>query len=53
MLWGGSIAQASKPDMEEDLRLCSPSSPDFIVDIPEYYGFFTCTMFTGSGSAVP
>jgi demethylmenaquinone methyltransferase/2-methoxy-6-polyprenyl-1,4-benzoquinol methylase len=47
MLWGGSIAQASRPDREEYLRLCSPSSPDFIVDLPEYCGFFTYTMFSG------
>jgi len=52
MLWGGSIAQASKSDIEEYRRLCSPASPDFIVDIPEYYGFFTYTMFSGRVSAV-
>jgi demethylmenaquinone methyltransferase/2-methoxy-6-polyprenyl-1,4-benzoquinol methylase len=53
MLWGGSIAQAPKPDREEYLRLCSPSSHDFIVDVPEYFGFFTYTMFTGRVSTVP
>jgi ubiquinone/menaquinone biosynthesis C-methylase UbiE len=47
MLWGGSIAQASRPDLEEYRRLCSPTSPDFIVDLPEYCGFFTYTMFSG------
>jgi demethylmenaquinone methyltransferase/2-methoxy-6-polyprenyl-1,4-benzoquinol methylase len=53
MLWGGSIAQASKPDMEDYLRLCSPGSPDFIVDIPEYCGFFTYTKSTGRVSPIP
>ena len=47
MLWGQSIAQASRPEIEEFRRLCSPTSPDFIVDLPDYWGFFTYTMFTG------
>lgn len=47
MLWGGSIDQASGPDFEEYRRLCSPPSPDFIVDLPEYWGYFAYTMFTG------
>ena len=47
MLWGQSIDQASSSDIEEFHRLCSPTSPDFIVDLPDYWGFFTYTMFTG------
>jgi demethylmenaquinone methyltransferase/2-methoxy-6-polyprenyl-1,4-benzoquinol methylase len=47
MLWAGSIQQASEPDRQELRRLCSPSSPDFIGDAPEYWGSFTYTMFLG------
>lgn len=47
MLWGGASAEASEGDIEQYRRLCSPGSPDFILDIPEYCGFFTYTMFTG------
>lgn len=47
MLWADSLGQASTADVEEYRQLCSPTSPGFIADIPEYCGFFTYTMFTG------
>ena len=28
-------------------RLCKPDSPDFILDDPDYYGFFTYSLFWG------
>lgn len=46
MLWDGSQLQASAADRAEFRRLCSPQSPDFILDVPEYCGFFTYTMFS-------
>lgn len=52
MLWGDAIDQASRADVEEYHRLCSPTSPDFIVDVPEYYAFFTYTLFSGRVAAV-
>ncbi len=52
MLWGDGIRRASKSDFDDYRRLCSPTSPDFIVDISEYCGFFTYTMFTGRVAAV-
>jgi len=52
MLWGDGIDQTSKADMEAYRQLCTPTSPDFIVDIPEYCGFFTYTMFTGRVAAI-
>ncbi len=52
MLWADRIGQASKTDIDEYRRLCLPTSPDFIVDIPEYCGFFTYTMFTGRVAGV-
>jgi hypothetical protein len=45
MLWGLPQAEVSSEDWLEYLRLCQPASPDFILDIPDYYGFFTCTLF--------
>ena len=47
MLWGGASNEALQVDIEQYHHLCSPGSPDFILDIPEYCGFFTYTMFTG------
>ena len=28
-------------------RLCEPGSADFILDLPDYYAFFTYSMFWG------
>ena len=45
MLW-----QAPAPvteDWQERLRLCEPASPDFVLNLSEYYGFFTYTLFQG------
>jgi len=47
MLWGASLQSASPEDREAYQRLCSPGSPDFILDISQYYGFFTYSMFQG------
>ncbi len=43
MLW----SEPDPEDREEYLRLCRPGSPDFILDQPGYYAFFTYTMFWG------
>lgn len=47
MLWGTAEHEAAEADRLEFRRLCQPESPDFILDLPEYYGFFTYTMFSG------
>lgn len=47
MLWGQPSPTASGADIEAYRRLCSPKSPDCILDVPGYYAFFTYTMFTG------
>lgn len=47
MLWGEPQQEASQEDLSEYQRLCKPESPDFILDIPDYYAFFTYTMFRG------
>ena len=41
-----------EPELNEDQRstyqrICLPESNDFIVDHPDYYAFFTYTLFTG------
>lgn len=47
MLWGLPQPGVSPQDWQEFQRLCQPGSPDFILDIPDYYAFFTYTMFRG------
>jgi len=47
MLWGGRQPEITPDDWEAYQRLCNPDSSDFILNLPEYYGFFTCTMFSG------
>ena len=47
MRWPGVEAELSEEDRAEFQRLCRPRSPDFILDIPDYYAFFTYTVFRG------
>jgi ubiquinone/menaquinone biosynthesis C-methylase UbiE len=47
MLWGDNRSMYSDDDWAEYQRLCLPDSPDFIANLPDYYGFFTYTMFSG------
>jgi demethylmenaquinone methyltransferase/2-methoxy-6-polyprenyl-1,4-benzoquinol methylase len=47
MLWGEPQPEVSPEDWAEFQRLCTPESADFILDIPEYYAFFTYSMFGG------
>lgn len=47
MLWGQPSTEASRDDIDAYRRLCSPESPDRILDVPGYYAFFTYTMVTG------
>jgi demethylmenaquinone methyltransferase/2-methoxy-6-polyprenyl-1,4-benzoquinol methylase len=50
MLWGMPQSEVSSEDWQEYQRLCRPDSPDFILNLPEYYGFFTYTLFRGQVS---
>lgn len=45
--WPNVAAELLPDDLAEFQRLCLPDSPDFIVDCPDYYAFFTYTMFWG------
>ena len=47
MLWSSPQSEASVDDRAQYQQLCTPGSPDFILDIPDYYGFFTYSMFQG------
>ena len=47
MLWAEPAPEVSPEDWTEYLRLCKPESPDFILDEPGYYAFFTYSLFRG------
>jgi demethylmenaquinone methyltransferase/2-methoxy-6-polyprenyl-1,4-benzoquinol methylase len=47
MLWSTPQPGTSAEDLAEYKRLCTPGSTEFILDIPDYYAFFTYTMFCG------
>ncbi|MDH4219788.1 MAG: methyltransferase domain-containing protein [Candidatus Aminicenantes bacterium] len=47
MLWGEPQSDVSQEDLAEYQRLCKPNSPDFILNLPDYYAFFTYSMFLG------
>ena len=47
MRWGEAQSEVSPEDWAEYQRLCQPESPDFILNLPDYYAFFTYSMFRG------
>jgi len=47
MRWPGVESELALEDRAEYRRLCRPESPKFILNHPDYYAFFTCTMFRG------
>jgi ubiquinone/menaquinone biosynthesis C-methylase UbiE len=47
MRWPGVETELTPDDWAEFQRLCLPGSPDFILDNPDYYAFFTYSMFHG------
>ena len=47
MLWGERQPEVSQEDWAEYQRLCQPESPDFILNLPDYYAFFTYSLFQG------
>ena len=47
MRWGGAEAELSQEDRAEFQRLCHTGSPDFVLNLPDYYAFFTYTLFHG------
>ncbi len=47
MRWGENNPELSEEDQSEYQRLCRADSPDFILNVPGYYGFFTYSLFWG------
>jgi len=47
MCWGEDNPELLEEDQIEYQRLCRDDSPDFILNMPGYYGFFTYTLFWG------
>jgi ubiquinone/menaquinone biosynthesis C-methylase UbiE len=47
MRWPGVSTELSPEDLAEFQRLCRPDSPDFILNLPDYYAFFSYSMFWG------
>jgi demethylmenaquinone methyltransferase/2-methoxy-6-polyprenyl-1,4-benzoquinol methylase len=50
MRWGTVKSELSSEDWSEYQRLCQPESPDFILNCPDYYAFFTYSLFRGTVS---
>jgi ubiquinone/menaquinone biosynthesis C-methylase UbiE len=51
MRWTGVQSELTGEDWAEFQRLCQPESPDFILDLPDYYAFYTYSMFRGKVAA--
>jgi demethylmenaquinone methyltransferase/2-methoxy-6-polyprenyl-1,4-benzoquinol methylase len=47
MRWSGAEEELTSTDRRLYRSLTDPSSPDFILNIPDYYGFYTYTLFRG------
>ena len=47
MFWGQAQPEVSAEDWAQFQRLCQPGSPEYLLDVPEYYGFLTYTLFWG------
>ena len=45
MRWGDPKAELTADEWAEYQRICDPDSPECIIDLPDYYGFFTYTLF--------
>ena len=47
MRWPDAELELSSDDQREFQRLCQADSPDFILNLSDYYAFFTHTLFWG------
>lgn len=46
MLWGERQADCHQEDWEAYQNLCNPDSAEFILDLPDYNGFFVYTLYS-------
>jgi ubiquinone/menaquinone biosynthesis C-methylase UbiE len=53
MLWGKAEPEVSPEDWRQFQRLCQPESPDFILNLPDYYAFITYSLFWGKVARQP
>jgi demethylmenaquinone methyltransferase/2-methoxy-6-polyprenyl-1,4-benzoquinol methylase len=49
MLWGKAEPEVTANDWARFQRLCRPESPDFILNLLNYYAFITYSLFWGKG----
>jgi demethylmenaquinone methyltransferase/2-methoxy-6-polyprenyl-1,4-benzoquinol methylase len=47
MFWGKAESEVTPEDWAEFQRLCQPESPDFILNVPDYYALITYSLFYG------
>ena len=47
MRWSEVDLELPQEDLSEYRRLCLPASSEFILNHPDYYALFTCSMFCG------
>ena len=47
MFWGEAQSEVTQEDWAEFQRLAQPASPDFILNLPDYYAFLTYSLFHG------
>jgi len=47
MFWGEAQSEVTQEDWAEFERICQPESPDFILNLPDYYAFLTYSLFRG------
>jgi demethylmenaquinone methyltransferase/2-methoxy-6-polyprenyl-1,4-benzoquinol methylase len=48
MRWSNVESELSDADWAEYQSISDPNSPDFILNLPDYYGFFTYSLFQGN-----
>jgi demethylmenaquinone methyltransferase/2-methoxy-6-polyprenyl-1,4-benzoquinol methylase len=48
MRWPGVKAELTPDDWAEFQRLSQPESPNFILNLPDYFAFFTYSLFKGT-----
>jgi len=51
MRWSGGESELSQEDRRLYQRLTNPDSPDFILNLPDYYAFYTHSLFRGKKGA--
>lgn len=45
MRWNNDSGEITQSDWDEFLALCNPTSPRFVLDLPDYYATFVYSMF--------